>query len=343
MPQSYLIGVDVSKGKVDCALINDLIETISEKEVENNDRKLISYFKSILKQLEVKAEELLVCCENTGIYSNPLKRVCHKLGINLWVEHAVKVKRASIDMRGKTDRQDALRIAEYACRYQDRAVMYEPDSEMVSILKHQVKVRQTLTEKKVAIENQLREARSHDKELFKVLYESYKPVLRSIKTAIKKADSKIKELSKQDQQIYTNQKLLKTIPGIGDQVSIQFITRTNNFKNFSSPKHMACYAGVVPFENESGTIRRKPKVSKKADLKLKSLLQLAAMAAIRVKGELRDYYIRKTAEGKNKMSVLNAIRNKLVHRMFAVIQRQTPYLPAEIFSIKNEKYSCSLT
>lgn len=343
MKQRYLIGVDVSKEKVDGALINDQIETLLEKEVTNTDRKLESFFKSVLKQFNISPEELLVCCESTGIYSSPLKRVCHKLNINLWVEHAIKIKRASLDMRGKTDKQDALRIAEYACRYHDRATLYEPDSELVTALNHQVKIRQTLTDKKVAIENQLREARTHDKELFKALQESYKGVLRSIKAAIKKADSRIKELSKQDQQIYTNQKLLKSIPGVGDQVSIQFIARTNNFKNFSSPKHMACYAGVVPFENQSGTVKRKPKVSKKADLKLKTLLQLAAMAAIRCKGELRDYYIRKTTEGKNKMSVLNAIRNKLVHRMFAVIQRQTPYQKQEIFSIKNEKYTCALT
>ena len=300
MSQSYLTGVDVSKGKVDCALINDQIESLSEKEVINTDHKLEQYFRSIFKQFNINPAELLVCCENTGIYSSPLKRVCHKLGINLWVEHALKIKRASIDMRGKTDKQDALRIAEYACRYRDRAVMYEPDSELIKALQNQIKVRQTLSDKKVAIENQLREARSHDKELFKALQAGYKGVLSSIKAAIKKAERKIKELSKQDGQVCTNQELLKSIPGIGEQVSIQFIASTNNFKNFSSAKHMACYAGVVPFENESGTIKRKPKVSKMADLKLKSLLQLAAMATIRSKGEFRDYYIRKTAEGKNK-------------------------------------------
>lgn len=343
MTQSYLIGVDVSKEKVDSALINDQIETLSEKEVTNTDQKLESYLKSVLKQFKIGPERLLVCCENTGIYSNPLKRVCHKLGINLWVEHAIKIKRASIDMRGKTDKKDALRIAEYACRYQDRAVMYEPESELVIALQHQIKVRQTLTDKRVAIENQLREARSHDKELFKALKAGYKAVLSSIKMSIKKAERTIQELSKQDQQVYTNQKLLKSIPGVGDQVAIQFIARTNNFKSFSSAKHMACYAGVVPFQNESGTIKRRPRVSKMADLKLKTLLQLAAMAAIRSKGELRDYYIRKTAEGKNKMSVLNAVRNKLVHRMFAVIKRQTPYIPQELLSINNEKYTCSLT
>lgn len=343
MTQRYLIGVDVSKGKVDCALINDELDALSEKEVQNTNRKLEAYFKSILKQLIISPEELLVCCENTGIYSNPLKRTCHKLGINLWVEHAVKIKRASTDMRGKTDRKDALRIAEYACRYRDRAVMYQPESQPVTSLQHQVKIRETLTEKRVAIENQLREASSHDKELFKALQAGYKGVLNSIKTAIKKAEAKIRELAEQDEAVNTNRMLLKSIPGIGEQTALQFIIRTNNFKSFSSAKHMACYAGVVPFANESGTIIRRPRVSKIANRNLKQLLHLAAMAAIRSKGELKDYYSRKVAEGKNKMSVINAIRNKLVHRMFAVIDRQTPYMTQEIFSIKNEKYTCTLT
>ena len=54
---------------------------------------------------------------------------------------------------------------------------------------------------------------------------------------------------------------------------------------------------------------------------------MASMGAAKVKGGMRDYYERKVASGKNKMSVLNAIRNKLVHRMMAVIERQTPYTP----------------
>ena len=49
------------------------------------------------------------------------------------------------------------------------------------------------------------------------------------------------------------------------------------------------------------------------------------MSAIRVKGEIQDYYLRKVAEGKNKMSVLNAVRNKLIHRVCAVVHNQKKY------------------
>ena len=49
------------------------------------------------------------------------------------------------------------------------------------------------------------------------------------------------------------------------------------------------------------------------------------MAAIRAKGELQDYYHRKVKEGKNKMLVLNAVRNKLIHRVYAVVARGEKY------------------
>ncbi|OAV67352.1 hypothetical protein Barb4_02491 [Bacteroidales bacterium Barb4] len=44
-----------------------------------------------------------------------------------------------------------------------------------------------------------------------------------------------------------------------------------------------------------------------------------------MQGELHEYYERKVAEGKNRMSVLNAVRAKLVHRMFAVIRNNQDY------------------
>ena len=62
---------------------------------------------------------------------------------------------------------------------------------------------------------------------------------------------------------------------------------------------------------------------------LKALLHLAAMCAIRYDQELKAYYIRKVSDGKNKMSVINAVRNKLVHRIMAVIQRQTPFIKSQ--------------
>jgi transposase len=53
---------------------------------------------------------------------------------------------------------------------------------------------------------------------------------------------------------------------------------------------------------------------------------MGAMNAIKIKGEYRIYYKRRQQQGKNNMSTLNIIRNKLLARMFAVVKRQSPYL-----------------
>ena len=53
---------------------------------------------------------------------------------------------------------------------------------------------------------------------------------------------------------------------------------------------------------------------------------MCAMSAIQNNPEMKMYYLKRIAEGKNKMSTINIIRNKLIARVFAVIKRQTPYV-----------------
>ncbi|MFC0876770.1 transposase, partial [Saccharicrinis sp. FJH2] len=108
---------------------------------------------------------------------------------------------------------------------------------------------------------------------------------------------------------------------------IKMILETNAFRDFKDPRKFCCHAGVAPFSYTSGSsIRSKRKVSKRADKSIKALLHMAALSAIKTKGDLGQYYARKVAEGKNKMTVLNAIRAKLVLRMFAVIKNDRLFI-----------------
>lgn len=119
------------------------------------------------------------------------------------------------------------------------------------------------------------------------------------------------------------------------------LVATDEFKAITDPKKLACHAGVAPFEYRSGSsrsadaVRGKTRVNQHrtggpARLRLKSLFHLGAMSAIRMKGELQTYYqpVRrcgKVGQGKNKMLVLNAVRNKLIHRVCSVVHRQQKY------------------
>jgi hypothetical protein len=82
----------------------------------------------------------------------------------------------------------------------------------------------------------------------------------------------------------------------------------------------------VPFDHSSGkSIKGKSRVSHLAHKGIKHLLHMAALRVIQLDGELSGYFIRKAEKGKNKMLILNAIRNKLIHRIFAVVKSGIPY------------------
>src|SRR5688572_25690132 len=85
-------------------------------------------------------------------------------------------------------------------------------------------------------------------------------------------------------------------------------------------------AGVAPFEYRSGSSVLQPTgVSKFANKELKRILHMAAMTSGQYNEELRAYFLKKVGAGKSKMSVLNAVRNKLLHQIVAVVKRGTPY------------------
>ena len=334
MIQKYVIGIDVSKSKLDCAIMDFNLLLFNEKSIANNQKSIGSFISTLIKKLAIDKNQLVLCCENTGIYNRPLELVCSVLGITLWVEHALKIKRASIDMRGKDDKKDALRIAEYCIRYIDKLVPFKEPSKIVQEISHLSKSRETLLTQRVAIENQLKEAETHDNFEYKILSKTYRATLRTLTKSIKKIEALIETLIDQDDEIKETRNLLVSIPGIGKQCAIHLIITTDNFTRFDNANHLACYAGVAPFKNESGKIVKRARVSKMANKNIKRLLHMAAMAAIKSNPQLKTYFKRKVEEGKNKMSVLNAVRNKLVHRIMAVISRKTPYLPQEVFILK---------
>lgn len=344
MKQKYVIGIDVSKSKLDIAVLNSNLELQEEKIIHNNGKAIAAFIKNILSSYKITKEELFVCCENTGIYNRPLEVVCTNLKVSLWVEHALKIKRASTDMRGKDDRKDALRIAEYAIRYQDRFIAYKEPSAIIKEINILTRSREALLGEKTALENRLKEAKTHDAFEYKMLSKSFKKVLKATVESIKEIEQKIEVLVENNAELEKNKKLMISIPGIGNQVAINLIIATNNFESFQSAKHLACYAGVVPFKNQSGTIVKRDRVSKMANKNLKKLLHLAAMASIRFDTEIKEYYHRKVSEGKNKMSVLNAVRNKLVHRIMSVIKRNEAYQNIKNYcSKKTTEDSCFST
>lgn len=178
----------------------------------------------------------------------------------------------------------------------------------------------------------------------KTLQKASAACLKALEKDLLQVNKQIDTLIKTDEELNRLFNLLTSIAGIGAVTATQFILTTQAFTDGKNAKQFVpagnrSYAGVAPFPYQSGSsVRGRTKVSPMADKQMKTLLHLAAMGAIRSKGELQDYYQRKVKEAvphrdKNKMSVLNAVRNKLVLRVFAVVSKNQKYDKNYTYSI----------
>ena len=116
------------------------------------------------------------------------------------------------------------------------------------------------------------------------------------------------------------------LDGVGDITAAYLIVVTNNFKLAKSGKAHACYAGLAPFEYQSGSsVRGRSRVSYFANKSLKSLIHMGAISSLFHSEEMKAYYERKVNEGKHKMVVINAIRNKIIRRIYACVTKGKKY------------------
>ncbi len=148
-----------------------------------------------------------------------------------------------------------------------------------------------------------------------------------LKKQLSAIDILIGNIIKDNPDYKQQDELLQSIPGIGKQTSVVLIAYTQAFTLFKTHRQFACYAGVAPFEYTSGSsVRGKTKVSSLANKKIKTSLNMAALTAKKFDPQLKQYFEKKVAEGKNKMLVMNAIRCKLISRAFAVINRNSKFV-----------------
>ena len=152
-------------------------------------------------------------------------------------------------------------------------------------------------------------------------------IIKELEQAVKFIEEKMLAIIELEDTLYQQYNLETSIQGIGKQTAIYILIATKGFEMFDNWRQFACYAGVAPFPYQSGTsIRGRNKVHPFADKKLKSLLNMCALVAIRHDKELKTYYERKVAEGKSKMLVINNVRCKLLARIFAIINRKTTFI-----------------
>jgi transposase len=326
METRYFLGIDMSKKTFQAALTLDGIN-MHEIEVENTSKTIATYFLELRKKINFSPDQLIVCLEHTGIYCYPVLDYLTKRGIKVCLEPALQIKQSQGMKRGKSDKVDARRIAQYAYKNRHELKFWKPQREVVQKIKALLSVRDRLVKMRVQLATPIEECQDYiEASIRKRMVKNCQHTLKALAKDILNVAHEIDALVKEDTQLEQQVQCATSVPGVGIITALNVIVSTNEFEKISEFKKFACYAGVAPFEHTSGSsLRGKTKVSKMANMTVKKLLSLAAMSAIQCSQELKSYYQRKLAEGKNKMSVINAVRNKLISRIFACVKNRRMY------------------
>lgn len=327
------IGIDVSKAKLDVCLMGDVAEKNPTHLIVPNTPKGIRSILRHVASLGLEPKDVLFCFEHTGVYSTPLSLYLSEHDIDYWMVAAIEIKRSLGIRRGKSDKTDARDIARYAITQAHKRSLCSAPQAAITELRLLQAQRDKILKAIGLMESTEEGSELLPKAATRQTLAINKKALSALKKRLKETDTAILAVAKGHPLMSRQLELATSVTGVGPQTALYLIAITRCFSTFSHWRKLACYAGIAPFEYSSGSsIRGKTRVSHLANKKLKSLLNMAALAAKKYDPQIRAYYERKRAEGKPVMSVMNAIRCKVVARIFAAVNRNSPFVNTLKFS-----------
>ena len=324
------MAYDVSKNTLDVALFRGKIDwNEGHVKVSNNE----SGYKELRKWLRLKNAEkkrLRICMESTGLYTHDFRSWLEKENIIYYVvdpklmHHFAPPQSIKGIRLTKNDKADAFRIAIYCSLFHDSMEPSKLPSAAYFKLKRLLAERRQYVKQSVLYRQQLSDISIYDSVGSRI---RKKNEVENLRDNIKQTDAEMKAIIDTDPEIRRNYELLISIVGVGLVVAVTTIVLTENFTTFTNPRKYASYIAIAPFPHESGTsIRGATRVSKQGFRQAKADLSISVLSAITFDPDIKEYWQRKKAEGKHTGCVLNAIKFKIVLRMFAVVKRGKPYV-----------------
>lgn len=264
-----------------------------------------------------------VVMEATGPYYLQLACFLHDSGIMVSVVNPLVVHRFSqMRMsRAKTDRKDALIIAEFG--RMTSPPRWEPPAQAISNIRNLETYLEGQRQRQLMLSNQLH-AFEASGTLATALRAEIGAELEDYRRRIARAEKQIEELiGAHFGEMAGN---IRSIPGIGPRSTSLLISTTDGFACFESYKQVISYFGLAPRIYESGTsVRGRGHICKMGMGHVRKVLYMAATSAIRCNKACKDLYDRLRAKGKAYRVALIAAVNKLIKQVFAIAKSGKRY------------------
>jgi transposase len=309
------IGIDVSK-KDFFACFNEHDEAMKF----NNNKQGINKFIRHLNKNNYQNSATQIGLESTGAYHLPLSLLCTQGGYPIKVINPLITKKQNqTDLRRvKNDKKDS-RLIRY-CLTTGAGYEFHETNESL-ILKNLVRQRNYLSDLRVNLKIKQQDIEYKEK----YLEAEITPINQELSLIL---EEKIKVLDKELLKYRPEtQKLLRSIPGVGPISAVSFVSEIGDIKRFKESKQLVAYIGLDPRTYESGTsVKGKGYITKRGNKILRTRLYNACSVAVLRPNMFQSFFQKKRSEGKPYRVALCAVMNKMVHVVFAVWQRGTPYI-----------------
>jgi transposase len=314
------LGIDISKKKFDASL---LIAGKHRNKVFSNNKGGFGELKKWLKAHNLKS--IHVCMEGTGRLWEPLAEFLQEAGMKVSVVNPLKIKgfAQSELRRSKTDVLDAETIARF-CRANEPAEWIRPTAKQKAIrdLQRCVQAMKTMRAQE--------KNRSKSGVLNPRVEREIDEHIKYLSDRIDDLDAEILALLKEDKELKRQFELLNTIKGVGPTTAVTFLGEVCA-ANFSNARELEVFCGIAPRLRESGSsVRSKSRMSKVGNRRIRGVLYMPALAAMRTNPFLREFAQRLKAAGKPGKVVVGAVMRKLLRLMFAILKSGQPFDPAHI-------------
>lgn len=317
-----VVGIDVSKRKLDVALLVD--GKVKTKVVENSTGGFTDMESWLLKQ-KVQLLEIHVCLESTGVYSEPVALYWFDKGIKVSLvnPNCIKSFGVSENIRNKNDQIDAALIARY-CAAMAPAAWCAPSPEQRQL--------RAWSNRLIALQD-MRQQETNRLEAHEVaeqheIIAHVQAHIAWLNQQIEQIENDIDDHIDRHPNLKNDAELIETIPGLGRTTAAKILGHVGDVRRFENAKALAAYIGVTPRQRQSGSsVRGRTMMSRMGNPRLRAALFLPSLVARRHNPLLRQFGARLEASGLSKMAVAGAIMRKLVHLVYGVVRSGKPFDP----------------
>ena len=317
--QSF-VGIDVSKLKVDIALLTD--GKVKSKVLDNSAAGHASLLEWLAKS-KADLAAMHVCMEATGVYYEALAQALHEAGLKVSVVNPSCIKGfgRSENIRNKNDAIDAGLIARYC------AAMKPAPWEPLPLEQRQLRAWSLRVQSLKDIRQQ--EENRREAHLVSGMSDVAAHVAEHVKLidgAIAKLEKEIEDQIDRHPGFKRDADLIISIPGIGSTTAARILGHLGDIRRFKNAKALAAFLGVTPKHNTSGTsVKGRSVICRTGSTSLRAALYMPSMVARRHNPILNQFAERLLATGLPKKAVICAVMHKLTHLIYGVIHSGKPF------------------